>query len=84
MNLVEVFVEENCGACEAVLKILEGISVELSFTKKIFRRENDGEEFHSRGVVIVPATFINRKLAFYGEFSRRDFGYHFERYGTKS
>lgn len=84
MNLVEVFVEENCTACEAVLNALEQISFELQFAKKVFRRESDEEEFRSRGVPILPATFINRKLVFYGEFSKNDFDRQLERYGPRS
>ncbi|MCI0721233.1 MAG: thioredoxin family protein [Acidobacteria bacterium] len=73
MNLVEVFVEENCNACETVLEILENLSSDLPVVKRIFHRDKDREEFQSRGIVILPATFINRQLAFYGEFSTRDF-----------
>ncbi|OGU74700.1 MAG: hypothetical protein A3H45_13340 [Ignavibacteria bacterium RIFCSPLOWO2_02_FULL_55_14] len=84
MNLVEVFVEENCTACLAVLSILEHSSAELLLTKKIFHRDKDWEEFQSRGITILPATFINRKLAFYGEFSQSDFHRQLGRLGQHS
>ena len=73
MNLVEVFVEENCAACEAVLEILENLSAELPIVKRTYHRGTDRKEFQSRGITILPATFINHHLAFYGEFSTRDF-----------
>lgn len=73
MNLVEVFVEENCAACEAVLEILEHLSAELPIVHRAYHRGTDGKEFQSRGVTILPATFINHQLAFYGEFSTLDF-----------
>lgn len=84
MNLVEVFVEENCNACEAVLAILERSSAEPPLVKKIFHREKDREEFRSRGITILPATFINRQLAFYGEFSTSDFHRQLGRLGRES
>jgi glutaredoxin len=73
MNLVEVFVEDNCSACESVLEILERLSGELPLVRRIYHRDADREEFDLRGVAILPATFINHQLAFYGEFSTRDF-----------
>ena len=73
MNLVEVFVEENCAACEAVLEILENLSAELPIAKRTYHRGTDRKEFQSRGITILPATFINHQLAFYREFSTRDF-----------
>ncbi len=73
MNLVEVFVEENCAACESVLEILEHLSAELPLVRRTFHRGKDGGEFQSRGITILPTTFINNQLAFYGEFSKRDF-----------
>jgi len=79
MNLVEVFVEENCTACGAVLSVLERSTAELPLLKKIFHREKDWEEFQSRGITILPATFINRQLAFFGEFSESDFHRQFKR-----
>ncbi len=84
MNLVEVFVEENCAACEEVVDILENLSADLPLVKKIFHRGKDQEEFRSRGVTILPATFINRRLAFYGEFSTRDFHRQLLRLRTRS
>lgn len=73
MNLVEVFVEENCVACKAVLEMLEQLSIELPIVKQTYNRGTDSKEFQSRGVTILPATFINHQLAFYGEFSTLDF-----------
>jgi len=63
MNLVEVFVEENCTACEAVLEILEQSSAELPFAKNIFHRAKDQEEFQSRGVTILPASSLGQFIA---------------------
>jgi len=83
MNLVEVFVEENCAACRAVIELLDRSSAETSLMKKIFHRDKDREEFQARGITILPATFINRQLAFYGEFTTRDFQRQLWRLGQK-
>lgn len=79
MNLVEVFVEENCSACGAVLALLERSLAGLPLMKKVFNRDMNRKEFQSRGITILPATFINGQLAFYGEFSESDFHRQFKR-----
>ncbi|MBI3587260.1 MAG: thioredoxin family protein [Ignavibacteriales bacterium] len=84
MNLVEVFVEENCAACKAVVEMLEQSSLGFPLVKRIYHREADQEEFQSRGITILPATFINRTLAFYGEFSGDDFDRQLRRLDRKS
>jgi predicted thioredoxin/glutaredoxin len=70
MNQIEVFVEKNCKACEEVVAILQESVHNNSVDVKVFEREHHQELFHRRRVVICPATFFNKKLAFYGTFTQ--------------
>jgi predicted thioredoxin/glutaredoxin len=67
--VIEVFVEQTCQACRAVLGLVEAVSRRLGCRATVFTREQDNETFRARRVLITPATFINGRLAFYGEFS---------------
>ena len=73
MNIVEVFVEDNCSSCEEVLRVLQGFEDQARFLVRVWNRNSDAEEFQSRRVLLSPATFINRRLVFYGAFSKDDF-----------
>ncbi len=70
---VVVLVEPDCVACVRVLctaRILldKGIIANLVVSNRI----NDPDKCREFGVVIFPATFIDGRLAFYGEFSYED------------
>lgn len=67
--LIEVFVEQTCQACRTVLALIDATSRRLGCRPTVYTREQDNEVFRERRVVITPATFINGRLVFYGEFS---------------
>lgn len=70
---IEIFIEKGCTACEAVLAVVFDAMKNSDAVVLVFEREKHSEEFVERHVVICPATFIDSKLAFYGEFSNKDF-----------
>lgn len=71
-TLIEVFVEEHCPACREVLSKLCGLASDGLFTLVIFNRSTHAALFEERNVNICPATFVNRRPAFYGEFTLGD------------
>ncbi len=66
---IEIFVERNCPACKKVLDVVNFFRTHQNIAITIFEWEKNSEAFHERKVIICPATFINSKLAFYGEFT---------------
>jgi hypothetical protein len=68
-NFIEVFVEENCPACNSMLSLAQRFVNDVSVELRVFNRQRDPEMFRRRHVVICPATFVNNKLVFYGEFT---------------
>lgn len=68
-----VFIEPECIACEQVLETV-GLLQKSSLVERlvVIDRTEDPESCQLYGVVIFPATFINGKLVFYGEFSVED------------
>ncbi len=71
-HLVEVFTERNCGSCEEVLGVLEGVLDQLGLSLKVYERQADQEIFLGRSVMVCPATFVDNRLAFYGSFSSEE------------
>jgi hypothetical protein len=70
--LIEVFVEEFCPACKEVLHNLQSLASSGLIAMEIFCQGRDNAVFEERNVSICPATFVNRRLAFYGEFALVD------------
>jgi hypothetical protein len=65
-----VFVENRCDVCKRVL-VTAKLLHEQHLIADLVTINNDTDPIKCReyGVVIYPAVFINRRLAFYGEFS---------------
>ena len=68
-NLIEIFIEQNCRACDEVLAVIAAFADQVSVAVTVFDRESDPTIFRERRVLISPATFVNGRLAFYGSFS---------------
>ena len=68
-QLIEVFVEKNCRTCDEVLAVIAAFAAQVSVAVSVFDRECDPTVFRERRVLISPATFVNGRLAFYGNFS---------------
>lgn len=71
-NLIEVFIEKNCDACMEVLEVVTSFMNHQNITLQVFDREEHQRAFRERSVFVCPATFVNRRLAFYGAFSSDD------------
>lgn len=73
INDMKVFVENNCRACENVLRIVDEM-YNKGLIKKliIINREDEPEECLYYNVLVYPAVFINDELIFYGEFKIDD------------
>lgn len=69
MRRIEVFVENNCPACDVALASAISAAKECSTNLRVFQREIDRDIFRQRGIAVCPATFVDGKLSFYGEFS---------------
>jgi hypothetical protein len=68
-----VLVEPDCIACVRALRIANTLREKGIVTNLvIINRIDDPDKCRQYGVVIFPATFIDRRLAFYGEFSVED------------
>jgi hypothetical protein len=67
-DLIEIFVEKNCRACDEVLAAAARFFSHPDVDMRIFNRETDLSVFRERNIVICPATFVNRRLIFYGGF----------------
>jgi len=69
INKMKVFVENNCRACENVLRIVDEM-YDRGLLKKliIINREDEPEECLKYNVLVYPAVFIDDELIFYGEF----------------
>ena len=77
---IEIFVERNCSSCESVLSVLRQVPELITSEIIVRQRENDLEQFRQKQVMIVPATFINNSLAFYGTFSKDDLEKYIAKY----
>ena len=68
-TVIEVFIERGCSSCARVTNLVEDVIRDTDASIRTILRETNPQQFAERNVVICPATFINGKLAFYGEFS---------------
>jgi hypothetical protein len=68
-TVIEVFIERGCSSCARVTNLVEDVIRDTDASIRTILRETNPQQFSERNVVICPATFINGKLAFYGEFS---------------
>ena len=67
---IRVFVEPKCVSCERVLNTVKVIKLNFKVEQLVvINRAADPEYCRKFGILIFPATFINGRLAFYGEFS---------------
>jgi hypothetical protein len=65
--VIEVFVEQGCSSCARVTSLVEEV---IRAERQSGRSSgSESQEFGERNVVVCPATFINGRLAYYGEFS---------------
>lgn len=69
---IEVHVESGCTACERVVSMLRPNRSELNYTLRIVHRGESVTGPDGSPIVILPATYINNILMFYGEFSAGD------------
>ena len=83
-NFIEVFMEKNCRACEEVLAVIASFRFNTAVDVSIFDRERDARVFQERNVLICPATFVNHKLVFYGNFSLSELNDRLRRLTTTS
>jgi len=73
-HTIEVFVERGCKACCVVISLVTSYAQKRKLILRIFDREQDAQVFADRNVVVCPATYINNRLAFYGEFTEEALG----------
>lgn len=67
---MKVFVENNCRACENVLRMVNDMNKNRLISKLIIiNREDDPEECLNHNVLVYPAVYIDGELIFYGEFT---------------
>ena len=69
MHLIEVFTEDGCESCERVIELVRSFTGVPDLMVRVYERAADMDMFNARSVVICPATCIDGKLAFYGEYS---------------
>lgn len=70
INKMKVFVENNCGACENVLRVVNEMNKNKLISKLIIiNREDDPKECLDYNVLVYPAVYIDDELIFYGEFT---------------
>lgn len=72
MKNIEVFVDSDCNACVAVVRMIRAYANNAGIMLTLYHRKSDPHEFQKRNVAITPVTFIDLKLAFYGEFSLQE------------
>ena len=68
-TVIEVFIERECSSCARVTSLVAEVLRDTDASIRTILRETNPQQFVERNVVICPATFINGKLVFYGEFS---------------
>lgn len=70
---MKVFIEQNCKACENVLRVVEVMKNDGLINKLIIiNREDDPKECLNYNVLVYPAVYIDDELIFYGEFTIGD------------
>ncbi|MBI4418182.1 MAG: thioredoxin family protein [Ignavibacteriales bacterium] len=68
-HIIEVFIEKNCKACSEVLEVIESFVRQYRVSLQVYDRKEHAKVFRERSVVVCPATFVDKRLAFYGAFS---------------
>jgi len=67
---IMIFIEPNCIACEQVLRTIRAFQKEALVERLVvIDRSEDPATCRHFGIVVFPATLLNGRLAFYGEFS---------------
>ena len=69
MYVIEVFIEHGCKSCERALETVRRFEGVPDLMVRVYERTADMDMFYARGVIICPATCIDGKLVFYGEFT---------------
>jgi hypothetical protein len=64
--VVEVFLERGCRSSATVIEAVNCAADRLHLDVRVHFRDRDALEFMRRGILICPATFIGKALAFYG------------------
>lgn len=75
-DTIEVFVEPGCTSCNRVIALVTSFARKRRLDLRIFDRERDTEVFLKRKVVVCPATYVNNRLVFYGEFTEEALSKH--------
>ncbi len=68
-SVLEIFVERGCASCCRVLALVTSYAEKRKAHLQIFERERDAQVFVRRNVLVCPATYLNGRLLFYGEFT---------------
>jgi Thioredoxin domain len=75
-HTIEIFVEPDCSSCSRVISLVTSFTKKRNLYLRIFDRQRNADEFLERMVVVCPATFVNNRLAFYGEFTEEALNNH--------
>lgn len=77
---IEVFVDDHCSSCEAVVRSLKPFAENGLIVLRIYQKGRDDSLFATRNVTCTPATYVNRRAAFHGEFTPAEFRYYLFRH----
>lgn len=75
-NLVDVYVTPECPSCARVIALLQSARGLLGYELRVITLTRNADTQIRPVVNIYPATFINGKLAFYGDFELDDLRSH--------
>ncbi|MBI4535324.1 MAG: thioredoxin family protein [Ignavibacteriae bacterium] len=75
-DTIEVFVEPGCTSCNKVIAMVTSFAKRQKLHLSIFDRERDTDVFLNRKVMVCPATYVNNRLVFYGEFTEEALSKH--------
>jgi hypothetical protein len=75
-SVIKVFVEPGCKSCCRVISLVTSYAQKRRLDLRIFDRERDAQVFRDRNVVVCPATYVNDRLVFYGEFTEEALSKH--------
>lgn len=76
-DTIEVFVESGCASCSKVITVVTSFARKHKLQLSVFDRDQDTDVFLNRKVVVCPATYVNNRLVFYGEFTEESLSKHF-------
>lgn len=68
-SVIEIFVKDSCPSCSRVVSEVASFVRDKDVAFHIVHRERSPESFRRQNVVICPATYVNGRLAFYGDVS---------------